>query len=133
MKRTAPSPRASTMRWLTWFLAGLTLVFCVSAMTSCATGTAATRAQPATPPPPPPPGLQANQRTSCPPLPPARSDLAPDLLENHDQVAALYHACSARTDNLQQALAEWRRTAWQWYCSAVAQLGLSTEGCAPHE
>lgn len=102
-------------------------------MTSCSTGTAVTRAQPATPPPPPPPGLQASQRATCPDLPPARSDRVPDLLANHDQVAGMYHDCSGRTDNLQQALDEWQLTAWRWYCNAVAQLELSTERCAPHE
>ena len=91
------------------------------------------RVQPPPAPQPPPPGLQANQRIPCPPLPAARSDLAPDLLGNHDAVAALYHDCSARTTSVQAAIDEWQRTAWAWYCNAVARLGLDASECRVHE
>lgn len=127
---TANSPRTSARRWPSWLTAVLICAISTLATTSCAIGTAATQAPDyASPPPPPPPGLQANQRTPCPPLPPATDDSALALLANHDQVAAIANDCRARNASLLQAVDEWQTTAWRWYCQAVARLGLPAEGC----
>ena len=65
----------------------------------------------------------------CPPLPVPTSDAVPALLDNHLQVAGMYHDCSDRGDSLVQAMDEWRATAWQWYCKAVAATGLRATDC----
>lgn len=127
---TANSPRTSARRWSNWPTAALICAICTLATTSCATGTAAMPAPDyASPPPAPPPGLQANQRTPCPPLPLATDDSALALLANHDQIAAIAHDCRARNASLLLAVDEWQATAWGWYCQAVERLGLRAEGC----
>lgn len=41
----------------------------------------------------------------------------------------LYHECSSRNDSLLQSIDAWEATAWQWYCSAIAQMGLDAAAC----
>lgn len=128
--RTTNSLHGSKASWRTCLVAALICVTCAWATTSCSTGTKATRdALPQAAPPPPPPGPQANQRQQCPALPPARSDLVPDLLANHDQVVGLYHDCSARTSSLLDSIDEWGRTALSWYCSALDRMHLVDGRC----
>lgn len=129
--KTEPSPRNSAHSWMRCLLFALICASCALAMTSCSTGTKATRADPPTfAPPQPPPPLQANLRVQCPEtLPPATSDLVPALLANHDAVTAIYRDCRDSNKSLLQALAEWRATALAWYCQAVAAAGLSVTDC----
>lgn len=137
MKRIDNSGSSSARRLLSFWLLALICASFALAMTSCATGSKATRdaaAKVNAPPPPPPPNLQANQRTPCPALPVPISDAMPDLLENHDQVTELYHDCSDRGDSLVRSMDEWRATAWRWYCKAVVASGLRVTDCpAPAE
>lgn len=100
------------------------------ALTSCSTGTEATKA-PEPAPAPPPPGLQANQRTPCPELPLLQSSALPALLSNHDQVTGLYHDCKAQNASLLQAADEWEQTAWAWYCRELVRIGAPPHGCPP--
>jgi hypothetical protein len=53
----------------------------------------------------------------------------PDLLANHDQVAALYGDCAAGKASLSAAVDEWEATAWRWYCQAIAATGLDAVQC----
>lgn len=133
MKPTASTSTRSVASWASCWIAGLIFVICALAMTSCSTGTEATRAQPPMAPPAPPSGLQANQRQPCPELPPAASDRASDLLVNHDQVAQLYGQCRARNASLLLALDEWLDTARSWYCAAVDRAGLDASECRRDE
>lgn len=81
-------------------------------------------------PVPPPPSPQANQLVECPPLPQAQSSLMPALLANHDQVAQLYNQCRTDHSSLINAVKEWERTAWDWYCAAAERVGAPVDGCA---
>lgn len=135
MKKTADSTRRCAPTWKRSLLRVLTCAIFALAMTSCGTGIKATRAEAPkanAPPPPPPPALQANQRGQCPQLPLATSSAPLALAANHDEVTALYRECSARRDSLEQAMDEWRSTAWRWYCQAVVASGLRVTDC-PHE
>lgn len=128
--QTTPFSRASKASWRTCWIAALTCVLCGLALTSCSIGTRATRAPlPTETAPSPPPGPQANQRRLCPALPPARTDLVPDLLANHDAVVALYRDCSARHSSLLQSIDAWEATAWQWYCGWVKRNNLDDSAC----
>lgn len=129
MHATANSPRNSASRWMRSLLLALICATCALAMTSCATGTAATKDSLRPAAPSPPPGLQANQRQQCPPLPLARHSGPLELARNHDEVTDLYRQCGHRVDSLLQAFDEWERTAWGWYCASVLSMGLKAEGC----
>ena len=132
MKKTDASPHSSAPTWTRWLLLALSCAICALVLTSCGTGSGATRAdmpKANPPPPPPPPALQANQRAPCPPLPLPDSDAALALIGNHDQVAAQYHDCRDRADSLVRSMDEWRATAWQWYCRAVEASGLRVADC----
>lgn len=128
--QTRHSHGSSRASWTRCWLAALTCALFALALTSCATGTTATRDAPPPTLPSPPPGPQASQLRQCPPLPPARSDLVPDLLQNHGEVAALYHDCASRTDSLLQSIEAWQATAWRWYCQAVQRAGYSDAACS---
>lgn len=130
--RNTTSTRGNRASWRTCLLVALICALCTWATTSCSTGTKATRADlPQAAPPAPPPGPQANQRRRCPTeLPPARSDLVPDLLANHDEAAALYHECQARANSLIDSVGEWERTALSWYCGALDRMGLADARCS---
>lgn len=130
MNRSANSPPISAPHWKRSLLRILGCAIFALAMTSCATGTEATKADPPRlPPPPPPPDVQANQRQPCPPLPLLIDDRALSFIANHDQTAAQYHDCSARGDSLLQSIDEWRATAWRWYCQAAVASGLRVTDC----
>lgn len=105
-------------------LLALICATCALAMTSCATGTAATKASLRPAAPSPPPGLQANQRQRCPALPLARDSGPLAFLANHDAVTDLYRQCGHRVESLLDAFQEWEKTAWTWYCDSVVQMGL---------
>lgn len=59
----------------------------------------------------------------------ATSARADALLADHDHTTALYHDCASRQRRLAQAVEEWERTAWQWYCDAARRIGHVAEGC----
>jgi len=76
--------------------------------------------------------LPASLVQPCPVLPAAPSDEWIVLIANHDQVTAQYHDCRNRMARLIQATQQWQATAWQWYCAAVREAGLTVERC-PYE
>ena len=66
----------------------------------------------------------------CPNLPQPADDRWATLVENHDDVAALYHECAGTKAKLIAAVREWEQTAWQWYCDAAKRIGAEVPGCA---
>lgn len=126
MKATAASSTNSPARWRRWLLRALTCASFALAMTSCATSTGLSKADPPSQPaPPPPPDVQANQRQPCPPLPLLADDRALSLLALIDASAQQYQDCSDRGDSLVKAMDEWRSTAWSWWCEAARKSGVS--------
>ena len=118
MSRRKRSPR--------FLLRALTCASFALAMTSCATSTGLSKADPPSQPaPPPPPDVQANQRQPCPPLPLLADDRALSLLALIDASAKQYQDCSDRGDSLVKAMDEWRNTAWSWWCEAARKSGVS--------
>ncbi|MGH8040409.1 MAG: Rz1-like lysis system protein LysC [Stenotrophomonas sp.] len=101
-------------------------------LASCSTGTAVMPVQTHPAPVPPPPTLPASLVQPCPALPAAPSDEWIVLIGNHDQVAEQYHDCRSRMARLLEAAQQWEVTAWQWYCAAAREAGLTVERC-PHE
>ncbi len=129
MHATAHTQRSNARSWRSCCGAILILLASMSALTSCATGTAAIKAPPVAPAPPPP-SIDRSLRTPCPDeLPPVTDSSLPALLQNHDEGAAIYHECKAGKGALIRATDEWERTAWRWYCDALDAVGLDSAEC----
>lgn len=71
---------------------------------------------------PPPPSPPPNLRQPCPALPLPADDRWESLIRNHDETTTLYHGCRASQAQLIEAVAEWERTAWGWYCAALERI-----------
>lgn len=129
MHATVPMPQSSARRWLRCCSAIPILLASMLVLTSCATGTEVIKAPPVAPAPPPP-SIRPSLLVECPEeLPPAVNSLLPSLLANHDEVAAQYHECKAGKSGLVEAVQEWQRTAWEWYCNSLDAVGLDASSC----
>lgn len=126
MNRIERIARRCGRTWRACWPRALICAMAVLAMTSCSTGTAATQGNP---PPAPPPPIAPSLLQPCPTLPAAPDDRWGTLLENHDQVAGLYHDCRSGKAALIAAAREWSETAWAWYCQAVTAAGVKADGC----
>lgn len=107
---TPPCNGSSRSCWLP----ALIWTICALALTSCATGTHRTPAEPL----PaallallsPVPAVEQALTSPCPPeLPAAPDDRVPTLLRNHDESAAIYHACKDGKASLAAAARERER------------------------
>ncbi|MBL8260917.1 MAG: hypothetical protein JNM58_00730 [Xanthomonadaceae bacterium] len=129
MHATVPMQQNSARRWLRCCSAILISLASMLALTSCVTGTEAIKAPPVAPAAPPP-AIDRSLLAKCPEeLPPAVDSRLPSLLANHDEVAAIYHECASGKGGLVEAVQEWQRTAWEWYCNSLDAVGLDASSC----
>lgn len=128
--RTVTSTARRTSGWRSCCVSALTWMLLTLALTSCATGTATYKA-PVLPPPPPPPAVPATLRQVPPDLPLASDGRLPTLLRNQEQVVQACQECRSAQASLVKAVAEFERTAWEWYCQALAAIDAKASDCPP--